>query len=254
MNRPTQLVVSLITTLAITFVGMLGASPASASTPWPGHPGRHIVLHTVHSGDTATGLAVRFHAWTAELLALNHLRADSVLRIGRVLKIPVVNKAARRTHTTPKTHTTLRSRGWRHYRMSRVQVRHTVVRTARQHNVPATLALAIAWQESGWHQPLVSSAGAIGVMQLLPGTGTWMSQYAGRRLNIRDTFDNVLGGVLLLDYLRANTRHDRRAIAAYYQGLGGVRADGLYPSTRRYVKSVRAIRHNLERTGSPTGR
>jgi hypothetical protein len=59
--------------------------------------------------------------------------------------------------------------------------------------------------------------------------------------------------VLLLGYLRANTRHDRHAIAAYYQGLGGVRRHGLYPSTKQYVRSVRAIQRNLLRTGSPLG-
>jgi len=36
--------------------------------------------------------------------------------------------------------------------------------------VPASLAQAIGWQESGWNNAEVSSVGAVGVMQIVPGT------------------------------------------------------------------------------------
>ncbi len=54
-------------------------------------------------------------------------------------------------------------------------MRRVVVRIARQHGVDPHLALAVAWQESGWQQRRISSAGAIGVMQVLPGTARWMA-------------------------------------------------------------------------------
>jgi soluble lytic murein transglycosylase-like protein len=92
---------------------------------------------------------------------------------------------------------------------------------------------------------VVSSAGAIGVMQLLPSTGRWMEGYVGRRLNLRDTYDNVRAGVVLLHVLRANTKDTRHAIGAYYQGLGGVQRHGLSPATRRYVKSVQATQRRI---------
>ncbi len=41
-------------------------------------------------GDTATGLAVRFHAWTAELMSHNHLDSSGRLRVGQRIEIPVV--------------------------------------------------------------------------------------------------------------------------------------------------------------------
>ena len=47
-------------------------------------------------GDTATGLAVRFHAWTAELISHNHLGSTATLRVGQRIRIPVVRAAARR--------------------------------------------------------------------------------------------------------------------------------------------------------------
>jgi soluble lytic murein transglycosylase-like protein len=134
--------------------------------------------------------------------------------------------------------------------MTRTQVAHRIAGEARRRGVSPSLAQAIGWQESGWYQPLVSSAGAIGVMQLLPSTGRWMEGYVGRRLNLRDTWDNVAAGVELIRVLQRNTHDRRHAIGAYYEGLGGVR-DGLEPSTRRYVRNVRAIQRRLEAGQTP---
>ena len=53
-------------------------------------PGRRIVDHTVRPGETATELAVRFHAWTAELIRHNHLGRSAGIRVGQHLEIPVV--------------------------------------------------------------------------------------------------------------------------------------------------------------------
>ena len=228
--------------------------------------------HKVRSGDTATGLAVRYHAWTDELMRLNHLGSRSTLRRGQVLRIPVVLSAVRRAGgQTPKVakqgrrhkshkHKQVRTlihrqtppnRKWRHDAMTRKQVRRLVAAMARHYDVPPRLALAIAWQESGWQQRRVSSAGAIGVMQVMPDTGRWMRWYAGRPLRLRDTHDNVQAGVLTLRTLRSWTKYDKNAIAAYYQGFGAVKRHGHFKETKRYVASVRAHHRSLKRTGSP---
>ena len=51
-----------------------------------------------------------------------------------------------------------------------------IVREADRQGVPRALALAVAWQESGWQQGVVSHAGAVGVMQLMPGTAEWIGE------------------------------------------------------------------------------
>ena len=51
-----------------------------------------------------------------------------------------------------------------------------IVRIARQQGVDTRLALAIAYQESGWNQRAVSPANAVGVMQVIP---------AGRPVGLR---------------------------------------------------------------------
>ena len=73
---------------------------------WPGHPGRTLVRYRVRHGDTATGLAVRFHAWTDELRSLNRLGRSGTLYVGERIRIPVVTAAAsrNRTHRTHRTH------------------------------------------------------------------------------------------------------------------------------------------------------
>jgi soluble lytic murein transglycosylase-like protein len=237
VRRPVLTVLPLLLGVALT---LTAAGPAEArGTPWPGHPDRRIVVHVVRPGDTATGLAVRYHAWTRELVALNRLGPGAVLRVGERVRIPVVVSAVHQAKPAARPQTV------RDGRSSRDHVRAAIGRVARRHGVPVRLAQAVAWQESGWRQSARSSAGAIGVMQVLPGTGMWMSLYAHRPLDLRDTHDNITAGVTLLRVLLDETRSTRRAVAAYYQGLAGVRRHGLLRETRVYVANVLALRERL---------
>jgi soluble lytic murein transglycosylase-like protein len=260
-----------VATAAVMVTGGLTGVPASAhDRDLPS--GRKVVPYTVKPGDTATGLAVRFHAWTAELISHNHLGRSARMTVGQRLRIPVVVAAARadrreakrdrkdrtrkaqarkaRTRKAQARKKAARSRSareWKYADPSRRTVRRVITRTASRHGVDPRLALAVSWQEAGWQMHHVSSANAIGAMQVLPTTGTWMSLYAGRPLRLTRTRDNVLAGVLLLDVLADHTRSRRRQIAAYYQGLGAVRENGLYDETKRYVANVQVIKRRLER-------
>jgi soluble lytic murein transglycosylase-like protein len=120
-----------------------------------------------------------------------------------------------------------------------------IAAVAAEHGVPASLASAIAWQESGFNNAMVSSANARGVMQIMPGTWDWVSHnLAGdAALNPNSALDNVRGGVLYLRQLLSDFGGDQNsAIAAYYQGEGAVKSRGLYPETQQYVNSVNALR------------
>ncbi len=216
-------------------------------------PGRQILDHRVRPGETVTGLAVRYHAWTAELVAHNHLGASGAIRVGQHLEIPVVKSALPRHRT--KAHRHHRRPGHRagHHRTRPAApppgtgtVRRTVARTAVRHGVDPQLALAVSWQESGWRMGPRSAAGAIGAMQVLPGTGAWMSLYEGRRLHLHRLADNATAGVRLLRVLGDETGSQRHLVGAYYQGLGAVRSHGLYGETRHYVANVLAIKGRLE--------
>lgn len=229
---------------------------AGARTVGTGQERRRMVAYTVRPGDTATGIATRFHAWTAELLGRNGLTARSPLYVGQRLRVPVVPPALRAGAPTTKAKTkspkpgpsgtakTQRTR-W-HADPHRNRVARAIVATSRKYRVNPHLALAVSWQESGWHMRRTSSAGAIGAMQVLPTTGTWMTLYVGRPLALRRLADNVAAGVMLLRVLADNTSTRPARLGAYYQGLGAVRRYGLYAETERYVANVLAIKQRLD--------
>ena len=74
--------------------------------------------------------------------------------------------------------------------------------TARRYGVDPSLALAVAYHESGFQQGVVSGVGAVGVMQVLPRTARALSAEIGRELDLQDPADNVTAGVLLLRQLQ----------------------------------------------------
>jgi LysM repeat protein len=119
---------------------------------------------------------------------------------------------------------------------------------ASANGVPAALADAVGWQESGFNNDLVSSSDARGVMQILPGTWDWIQRTltAGSPLAPASAADNVRGGVLLLHSLLGATGGDpAQAAAGYYQGLSSVRQNGMYSDTQQYVNNVLALEHQF---------
>jgi soluble lytic murein transglycosylase-like protein len=128
---------------------------------------------------------------------------------------------------------------------SKAAVKQMIIRSARRHAVPVSLALAVAYQESGFQQRVVSPVDAIGAMQVLPSTGRALGRLHGRTFDLLKASDNVEAGVLLLrDLLQATGRADR-ALAGYYQGLGSISRQGLLPQTKQYVRNVQLLRHRF---------
>lgn len=116
-------------------------------------------------------------------------------------------------------------------------------RWANYYNLSLPLLEAIAWQESGWQQNVVSSAGAVGTGQILPSTATFVSNdLVGERLNIKSESDNIRMSAALLSYLadlEGNNRCD--VIAAYYEGSINLSHYGVFPETQAYVANVEAL-------------
>ena len=119
-----------------------------------------------------------------------------------------------------------------------------IERIAPQYGFTPRFIKAIAMMESGWNNSVVSSAGAVGIMQVLPSTGEFVSTYlVGRPLNLRDPEDNITAGVAYVDYLwRLTGANEAKTLAGYYQGLRSVSRHGMYPSTRHYVRTIQALR------------
>ena len=107
----------------------------------------------------------------------------------------------------------------------------------------ANLLKAVATVESGLNPHAVSSAGAIGVMQLMPGTA------ADLGVNPNNVAQNVQGGAEYLKSLLGTFQGDvSLALAAYNAGPGAVEQFGGIPpftQTQQYVKKVLAVYQQL---------
>ncbi len=114
----------------------------------------------------------------------------------------------------------------------------TVKRIAKIYRIPPNLLHAIVSAESGYDANAVSSAGAVGLMQLMPATAT---RYGV--INRKDPVDSLKGGTRYFRYLLDMFNNDLRlALAAYNAGENAVIKYGRkippYKETRRYVKKV----------------
>ena len=90
--------------------------------------------------------------------------------------------------------------------------------------------------ESGFQEDVVSSAGAIGVMQLLPETWQWVDTVLLGDVTPRTYDGNVRAGVRYLRWQLDQFDGDvRLALAGYYQGARAVRERGLFDDTKQYV-------------------
>jgi LysM repeat protein len=210
--------------------------------------------YTVRPGDGLIVVARRLHTTPAVLTRVNHLHRDYLL-LGEHLRYPVrvTTRAAapsrKGTVVVPgsvsrsaATHRAmLRSRAL----PSKSAVKDLIARAARRHGVPVSLALALAYQESGFQQRVVSPVDAIGAMQVLPSTGRSLGRLHGRTFDLLKASDNVEAGVLLLRDLLQATGSVDRALAGYYQGLGSVARVGLLPQTKQYVRNVQLLRQRF---------
>ena len=225
--------------------GTTKATPRRAST----------TAYTVRSGDTLSGIAAKRGTTLAALLKANRLSASSVIHPGQRLRVPAraarsatsSNTFAGRTYPSSTVNAANRNRAAlaRTSVPSRSQTKAMIIATARRHGVDPRLALAVGWQESGWNQRQVSVANAIGVMQVIPSSGQWASDMAGRRLNLMRTQDNITAGVVILRSLTRSAATLDQAIAGYYQGLYSVQHHGMYADTKVYVASVKAHRARM---------
>jgi soluble lytic murein transglycosylase-like protein len=127
--------------------------------------------------------------------------------------------------------------------VSSTDVREILTSTARRYGVDEQLVRALAWMESGYQTSIVSSAGAVGVMQTLPVTREYVETVLAGRKIPRTVQGDVEVGVL---YLRSLLRHfegnEKLALAAWYQGEKAVRERGVYKVSKPFVANVLALR------------
>ncbi len=228
------------------------AAPASPTTPSTGS-------YVVQPGDTLSAIAARAGTGVAELAAANSIDPNAPLLSGAVLRVSGASPQAAHEGTStaeaapaatsqPASETAEGSSSAPPYPTAETVTPSEVGSVAAENGVPPSLAEAIASEESGFNNNLTSSADARGVMQILPGTWSWIGQtLAGSTpLAPASAASNVRGGGLLLQSLLNATGGDRAlAAAAYYQGLESVRQNGEEPATEQYVSEVLALQRQF---------
>ncbi len=129
-----------------------------------------------------------------------------------------------------------------------------VLKYSEEYSVPNELVFAIIKVESNFDPEVVSSAGAVGLMQMLPSTYKWLTTKLGDTYREEDLFDeeiNIRYGIYYLSYLHSRFDSWEKAIIAYNWGEGNFSefleeegyTEGDYDSipvteTRNYVKKV----------------
>jgi soluble lytic murein transglycosylase-like protein len=125
-------------------------------------------------------------------------------------------------------------------------VRQHIEATATRFGVDRNLVDAVAWQESRYNPRAISTAGAMGVMQLMPST----AQQLGVR-NPHDVEQNVAGGTAYLrQQLERFGNNVPLALAAYNAGPGAVLKYGGIPPYRETQNYVRQIMRRLSATSA----
>jgi LysM repeat protein len=217
-----------------------GSAPAAAA-PVSGQGAPEAMgAYKVRPGDTLSGLAAATRVPASQRAYMNGLNPTSQLVAGTIIKLPT---GAAITTTTPAPARTIVPQAAPMASPGRLSAGQ-VGTLAAQSGAPSSLAAAIAWQESGFNNAMISPANARGVMQVMPGTWSWVqSNLSSTRLDPSSPTDNVKAGSLYLAHLLRETNGDPSlAAAGYYQGLASVRSIGMLPETRRYVANVLALR------------
>jgi N-acetylmuramoyl-L-alanine amidase len=227
---------------ALQNAGLVAASPEAAA-PAPAASAAPAVQggYTVRPGDTLSALAANAGVSMQDMAAMNGLDPNGLLVAGTVIKLPGGAPApAQADEPAPEPVVPQADPAPTPSRVGAADVQSV----AAQHGVSPSLAAAIAWQESGFNNSMVSSANARGVMQVMPGTWDYVQQnLAQGQLDPNSATDNVHAGVLYLRRLLDETGGDENsAIAGYYQGLKSVRERGMYDDTSQYVDNVQALR------------
>jgi soluble lytic murein transglycosylase-like protein len=174
--------------------------------------GVDVDVHEVRSGDSIWQVARQYGVDPTALARTNGLNVNTALAPGAALQVPgrLVRVGALLSHVAARS------------------------------GVAPALVRAVAWTESRWRQDLVSPTGAVGLMQIEPYTGEWVSEHlADRPLDVHVAAENVTAGALLIAHLLAiHHGNTARALAAYYQGDESIAEHGLFLDTARYQRTV----------------
>jgi LysM repeat protein len=203
-----------------------GVSDSGPADPAPPPP--PSAVRVVRRGDTLWSIAKNNGVSLRDLLVANGLSGEAVIHVGQTVLVPgAVGLLPAELVADPV----------------KVALVPVFDRWANEYGVPSDLLKALAWFESGWDNTRVSSAGAVGIGQILPITADFVSEnLVGATLDPHDADQNIQLSARFMRYLMDKTGDERLAIASYYQGLTATRQHGIYRSSLYYVDGILTLR------------
>ena len=131
---------------------------------------------------------------------------------------------------------------------NRTQIDELIKEYSQKYGLDSDFVKAVVKQESGFNEKATSKCGAMGLMQLMPGTA--------KALNVNDPYnarDNIEGGVKYLKGLMDRFGGDMKlALAAYNAGPNAVKKyNGVppYNETQNYVKNIMSMYQRIQSGG-----
>ena len=209
----------------------VAATPAGAPKPLGGY--------TVRSGDSLSALAASSRVSVRAIAAMNGLDPAKPLLAGTVIKLPT-GAPTPPNASQPEPATKIIPAQGPAPTPTRVGAAD-IAAVANAYGVSPSLASAIAWQESGFNNAMVSSANARGVMQVMPGT--WQ--------HVQDDHDLAPPGPELRDGQHRRGRHLPQAPAQRDRRRRGHRDRRLLPGSRRRPLPRPLRRHQAVRRERP---
>ena len=148
--------------------------------------------------------------------------------------VPTPVRRARPPRKTGRSSTVVADRGTVKERAARYTT--FIEQASDKYDIPESFIRGVIRTESAFRFDVVSSKGAQGLMQLMPGTA--------RAMGVNDSFDpqqNIMGGTRLLRVLANKYDGDMvKVLSAYHAGAGNVAKKGGIPfgATEGYVRAV----------------
>jgi LysM repeat protein len=212
------------------------AAPAPPAPPAPS-VAASAATYVVQGGDSLWNIARKTGLSVGQIASLNGISNPAMIHAGQRLRLaapppPPAPVAAPAAAAAP---------------VHGEAARQILIAAAHEFNVDVPFVLAVSFWESGYNQGAVSSAGAVGLMQVEPATGAWAGPaLLGATVDLGDARSNArVGAALLAHYLKVLNNDPKLALAAYYQGLTLTLQKGILPGSQHYVDGIWALRNRL---------